>query len=320
MTRTVVRHYSAGVNEAPRLGRLRRYPRRARVVGDLRYWRDVSLVGLDRRSDIYVWLPPHYDRDRAARYPVVYLHDGANLFDPRVSFAGVTWSADRALTRLHHQGIDAIAVGVPCSPLRRIEEYSPYAQPGVGGGDADAYVKFLTDQLKPQVDAALRTLPGREHTVIGGSSMGGVVSMHAWVRRPDVFGGVGAFSSAFWVAGEQHLRDIEAALAAPHPSSRFYVDVGGREEPDNDALQAAYHRDAERVVAALRGSGTAVRYVYDSQAYHFETAWAERLPSALAWLLSGYAVTPPGQVAAGEPGLGNGVRRAAVRLRRRLSR
>src|SRR5690606_26283724 len=123
-----------------------------------------------------------------------------------------------------------------------------------------------------------------------------------------------------WVAGEQHLRDIEAALVAPHPSTRFYVDVGGREEPDNDELQAAYLRDAERVAAALRDSGTPVRYVYDSQAYHFETAWAERLPSALAWLLSGYAVTPPGQVAAAEPGLGKGVRRAARRLGRRFSR
>jgi hypothetical protein len=287
------------------------------MVGDLRCWRGVPLPGLDRRSDIYVWLPPRYRRDRRSRYPVVYLQDGANLFDSRVSFSGVTWSADHALLALHEQGLDVIAVGVPCSPDRRIEEYSPYHRPGVGGGHADAYVRFLTDHLKPRVDAELRTLPDREHTMIAGSSMGGVVSMHAWVRRPDVFGGVGAFSTAFWVPGERHLRDIEAAVTAPHPPTRFYLDVGGREEPDTPELQSAYLQDAERILAALRASGTPVRYVYDSAAYHSESAWAERLPSALAWLLSGYAVTPP---PVRERRLGAALRWAVLRLRRRPSR
>lgn len=262
------------------------------MVGDLRYWRDVGLPGLGRRSDLYVWLPPDYDR-RDARYPVVYLHDGANLFDRKTAFAGVTWSADRALTALHEQGLDVIAVGIPCSPDRRIEEYSPYHQGGVGGGDADRYVAFLADHLKPWVDQTLRTRPEREHTLIAGSSMGGVVSMHAWVARPDVFGGIGAFSTAFWVPGEPHLRDIETALAGEHPPTRFYLDVGGREEPEHARLQQEYVGGTERVVAALRASGTPVRYVYDSAAYHFESAWAERLPSALAWLLQGYAVESP---------------------------
>lgn len=300
-------------------GPLRRYPRRRRVVGDLRYWRDVDLPGLGRRSDLYVWLPPDYDR-ADTRYPVVYLHDGANLFDPKVAFAGVTWSADRALTALHEQGLDVIAVGIPCSPDRRIEEYSPYRQEGVGGGDADRYVAFLADHLKPWVDQSLRTRPEREHTLVAGSSMGGVVSMHAWVARPDVFGGIGAFSTAFWVPGEPHLRDIETALATRHTSARFYLDVGGREEPDQTRLQEEYVGGTERVVAALRDSGTPVRYLYDSAAYHFESAWAERLPSALAWLLSGYAVSRPGDQAAAERGLGRSVRRAVQRLGRRVAR
>ena len=239
-----------------------------------------------------MWLPPGYHRSRR-RYAVIYLHDGANLFDSKVSFAGVTWSADRALMSLHEQGLDVIAVGVPCSTDRRIEEYSPYHQKGVGGGDADRYVAFLADHLKPWVDQTLRTRPEREHTLIAGSSMGGVVSMHAWVVRPDVFGGIGAFSTAFWVPGEPHLRDIETALAGVHPPTRFYLDVGGREEPAHPLLQKEYVAGTERVVTALRTTGTPVRYVYDSVAYHFESAWAERLPSALAWLLQGYAVEPP---------------------------
>lgn len=280
-------------------GSLRRYPRRRRVIGDLRYWQDVRLPGLDRSADISVWLPPGYHHSRR-RYPVIYLHDGGNLFDPVTSFAGTTWRADEALTWLHTQGLDAIAVGVPCSPDRRIEEYTPYLdtrvlaqRPGLGEAAADTYVDFLTDHLKPWVDSALRTRPDRENTLIAGSSMGGVVSMHAWVRRPDVFGGVGAFSTAFWVPGEQHLREIELAIAAPRPPTRFYLDVGGREIPGSAALQRSYRRDTERIVTALQEASVSVRYTYDSAAYHFETAWAERLPSALAWLLQGYAVQAP---------------------------
>ena len=280
----------------------------------------MPLPGLERRSDIYVWLPPGYRRSRR-RYPVIYLHDGGNLFDTRTSFAGATWEAGEALTWLHGKGLDAIAVGVPCSPDRRIEEYTPYLgtqvrarQPGLGEAAADAYVAFLTDHLKPWVDATLRTHPERQHTLIAGSSMGGVVSLHAWLRRPDVFGGVGAFSTAFWVPGEQHLREIELAVAAPGPPTRFYLDVGGHEVPDSPRRQASYRRDTERVVAALQGAGVPVRYTYDSAAYHFETAWAERLPSALAWLLQGYAVKEPGRSPAGLLG---SVRELARRVRER---
>lgn len=272
------------------------------MVGDLRSWRNVRLPGLDRRADISVWLPPGYRRG-TQRYPVVYLHDGGNLFDVRTSFAGTTWRADEAFTWLHTQGLDAIAVGVPCSPDRRIEEYAPYLseqvrsrEPGLGAPAADDYVDFLTDHLKPWVDTTLRTRPEREHTLTAGSSMGGVVSMHAWVRRPDVFAGIGAFSTAFWVPGEPQLLEIERAVAAPHPPTRVYLDVGGRETPDDPERQLAYRTDTERVVAALQSAAVPVRYTYDSAAPHFESAWAERLPAALDWLLRGYAAGSPESV------------------------
>lgn len=285
--------------DVTRPGRLRRYPRRRRVVGDLRYWRNVHLPGLGRHSDIYLWLPPGYRRS-TSRYPVVYLHDGGNLFDPRTSFSGATWQAGEAFTWLHSQGVDAIAVGVPCSPDRRIEEYTPYLsdrvrsrEPGLGTADADAYVDFLVDHLKPWVDQTLRTRPARGHTLTAGSSMGGVASMHAWLRRPDVFGGIGAFSTAFWVPGERLLGELEQAIAAPHPPSRFYLDVGGQETPEDPARQLAYRTDTERIVAALQDADVPVRYTYDSAAAHFETAWAQRLPHALLWLLREYAGRPP---------------------------
>lgn len=281
-------------------GRLHRYPRRRGITGNLRLWPAAPLPGLDRRADITVWLPPGYRRSRR-RYPVVYLHDGGNLFDPRTAFAGATWQADEALDLLHTRGMSAIAVGVPCSPEHRLEEYSPSlstdllsSHPGLGEPRADTYVDFLTDHLKPWVDQTLRTRPEREHTLIAGSSAGGVVSLHAWLRRPDVFGGVGAFSTAFWVAGEAFLAALEQAVATPHPPTRFSLDVGGRETPEDPARQTSYRQDTERVVAALQEAEVPVRYVYDSAAHHFETAWAQRFPSALAWLLSGYAAGRPG--------------------------
>lgn len=276
---------------ATRLGDPAAYDHDGDVVGDLRVWRDVELAGLGRSADVLVHLPPGYDVAERT-YPVVYMHDGQNLFDPRTSTGGVTWGVDRAMGHLAGRGIEAIVVAVPCSPTARGEEYTPYAHPVRGGGRADDYVRFLADHLKPAVDAVLRTRRGPEDTVVAGSSLGGVISVHAWLTRPDVFGGVGAFSPAFWWPGEPMLRDVEAALASP-PPGRVHLDTGGREEPDEPDIERAYVDDAERLLGWLRRAGVPVHYVYDSVAPHFESAWAQRLPEALAWLLEGYAVQPP---------------------------
>ncbi|MGD8199935.1 alpha/beta hydrolase [Ornithinimicrobium sp. W1679] len=262
--------------------------------GDLRSWTEVELPGLDRRAEVYAWLPPGYD-DGEERYPVIYLHDGHNAFLPGRSFAGAAWEVDGAMTDLARDGIPAIVVAVPCSPTGRAEEYTQYAMPGEGGGRAADYASFLVDHLKPAVDAVLRTRPQPEHTVTAGSSLGGVVSTYLWERHPDVFGGAGVFSPAFWWPGEQALLDLEAALRGRAPG-RVYVDVGGHERPDDAGIERRYVEDAERLVRALRDAGVPVRYVYDSQAHHAEPAWAERFPSAVRWLLRGYAVAPPAQV------------------------
>jgi predicted alpha/beta superfamily hydrolase len=264
------------------------------VVGDLRVIRDVEVPRLGRVTDLYAWLPPGHD-DRGSRYPVVYLHDGGNLFDPAVAHSGATWQVDRTFAALAADGLPAIAVGVPCSPTARGEEYTPLPHPELGGGRADDYVTFLADELKPAVDRTFRTLRGPESTVVAGSSLGGVVSAHAWATRPDVFGGAGVFSPAFWWPGPAMLEQLRQHLAdhPAEPHRRVYLDVGGREQPDDPAVEAAYVRDAETLLGLLRESPVPVRYVYDSQAWHFESAWAERLPGAVRWLLSGYAVPAP---------------------------
>lgn len=270
--------------------------RHPRLLGDLRSWSDVDLPGLDRRAEIYAWLPPGHD-DGDDRYPVLYLHDGHNMFLPERSFGGQTWEVDRAMTALARDGIPAIVVAVPCHPTERGEEYTPYHLPGEGGGRADRYATFLADHLKPAVDAALRTRPEPEHTLTAGSSLGGVVSAYLWSTRPDTFGAAGIFSPAYWwpstTLGEQSLADVEKALSDGPPAGRVYLDVGGREHHLDEEVRRHYVEHAERLARSLSGAGVPLRYVFDSAGYHFETAWAERFPAAAAWLLRGYAVQPP---------------------------
>lgn len=264
------------------------------TVGDLRVWAGVDLPGLDRTSDISVWLPPGYDLDETGdaesgrRYPVVYLHDGGNLFLSSTSFDGTTWRVGEAMTGLASQGLEAIVVGIPCHPTERWAEYTQYPHPEYGGGRGEEYATFLTDHLKPAVDRALRTEPGPASTVVAGSSLGGVISAYLWQTRPDVYGGAGLFSTAFWFPGERALADLEEAAPRPRESGRVYLDVGGHEGDEDVAVQRAYVADTERAMRSLRDAGLPVRYVYDSVAIHHESAWAERFPAAIRWLLTGW--------------------------------
>lgn len=260
------------------------------AVGDLRVWADVDLPGLDRSADLSVWLPPGYDSPAHAsqRYPVVYLHDGGNLFLSADSFDGTTWRVGTAMTALAAEGIEAIVVGIPCHPDKRWEEYTQYAHPEHGGGRGEEYATFLTDHLKPAIDAILRTDPSPESTATAGSSLGGVISAYLWQTRPEVYGGAGLFSTAFWFPGERAMADLEQAASQPHPGARVYLDVGGQEGEEGPEIREAYVADTERAFAALRKAGVPTRYVYDSTAIHHESAWAERFPAAMRWLLSGW--------------------------------
>ena len=235
---------------------------------------------------VLVWLPPSYAGSER-RYPVVYFHDGQNVFDDATSFSG-EWHADEILTELAAEGLEAIAVAVPNGgDSRRFYEYSPVPShdpelPQGGGGSA--YVGFLADTVKPLIDAEFRTLPDPAHTTVIGSSMGGVISLHALHLRPDVFGHAGLMSPAFWTNGGYSLRQT---ATQPAPTGRIWVDVGGKESDDPERA-AAYWQDAEQFARLLRPSmGERLRFVTDPDAIHHETAWAKRLPDALRFLVWG---------------------------------
>jgi predicted alpha/beta superfamily hydrolase len=227
--------------------------------------------------DIYVYLPPSYPLGDA-RFPVVYMQDGQNLFDDALSFAG-EWGVDESLDRMSADGLEAIVVGVPNIGAERFEEYSPFWDNGHGGGDGDSYLAFLVDTVKPLVDREFRTDPARTHTGILGSSMGGLISLYAFFARRDTFGFAGAMSPSLWFAKRRIFDAVEHAAFA---DGCVYLDVGTGE---GDATL----RDARRMRTLLESKGyvpgRTLGYIEDDGADHNERAWARRLEATLRFLL-----------------------------------
>jgi predicted alpha/beta superfamily hydrolase len=231
--------------------------------------------GNDR--DIVVYLPASHDAGER-RYPVLYMHDGQNLFDPQTSYAG-EWGVDDTLAALSGEGLEAIVVGIPNMGDQRLTEYSPFPDAHLGGGDGDAYLSFITDTIKPLIDADFRTLPDREQTGIIGSSMGGLISLYAFFDRPDVFGFAGVMSPSLWFGQGAIFRYLEAA---PFTPGRLDLDIGTREGP-NMVRNVQLLRDT--LLAKGYTLDHSLRYVEDEGAEHNEAAWRARLREALRFLL-----------------------------------
>ena len=253
------------------------------VVGDVRVSEVIDAPTLHADRPLLVSLPPSYT-DSDESYPVVYMHDGQNLFDEVTSYSG-EWRVDETMQHLSDEGIEAIVVGIPNADDARGDEYTPYPHPEHDGGDADQYLEFLFGTVKPLVDETFRTRPGREHTGLAGSSLGGVVSLYGFFEYPEQVGFAGVLSPAFWWPGEPMF---EYVADQPRTDGRLYVDVGGNESPDDPELNETYLRDAARMVDQLGEQGyddERLRFVVDEDARHHESAWAERFPDAMRFLL-----------------------------------
>lgn len=260
------------------------------VVGTLKQREGVYSPQLDNYRNLLVWLPPDYTAS-TRRYPVLYLHDGQNLFDQFTSYAG-EWRVDETMHQLSDEGYPAIIVGVPNMGSQRINEYSPFHDPHFGGGHGEQYLAFLTKTLKPLIDQQFRTLQHRQHTGIVGSSMGGLISLYGFFHHADVFGCVGALSPSLWFARRAIFRYV---TKAPYQPGRVYLDVGGREGPaGSEALRGAGQpnltlrttREMQRLLLSKSyRADTDLLYIEDPEATHSEAAWAERLPGALRFLL-----------------------------------
>ncbi|GAB4204900.1 MAG: alpha/beta hydrolase-fold protein [Roseiflexaceae bacterium] len=248
--------------------------------------------------NVDVWLPPGYERNRAARYPVIYMHDGQNLFDPAQAYTGIDWGVDEAIMRLMGSSgwAGAIVVGV-WNTQQRWREYMP-ARPLEGptgrallpeileraGGPpvSNQYLRFLTDELKPLIDTAYRTQPEREHTFVMGSSMGGLISLYALAEYPAVFGGAGCLST-HWPAGGNLLVDYFGAAIPRAGQHRLYFDYG------TATLDASYEPFQKRMDDLLRAAGYSEGRDWETRKFpgaeHTERAWRARVELPLAFLL-----------------------------------
>jgi predicted alpha/beta superfamily hydrolase len=239
------------------------------------------------RRDVDVYLPSSYSS--GVRYPVVYLQDGQNLSDPAAAFAG-TWDLDATIDRLAWRGLDAIYVGIH-NTRSRLSEYSPFPDPRHGGGDADAYLAFLVQTLKPRIDRMFHTHRDRDATVIAGSSMGGLLSLYACFRYPSVFGRAAVMSPSIWFGQGAIVDFIREARVS---RGRLYLDVGTGEGAGTvrdvrrvgRLLVRKGYRRRRAVAQAFRPASAALRYVEDAGARHNEAAWASRLEGALEFLLT----------------------------------
>jgi predicted alpha/beta superfamily hydrolase len=260
-------------DHVPRPGAQREPASRLRVL------RDVVARPLGGQRDITVCLPPTYDTARL-RYPVLYMHDGQNLFDRGTSYAD-EWQVDEVMAALGREGVEAIVVGIPNAGERRIDEYSPFRDRRMGGGYGEPFVRWITDELKPLIDDAFRTLPGRTTTGMAGSSMGGLLSLWSFFGRGDAFGFVVAMSPALWFARRAFFSWLERQPATP---GRIYIDAGTEEGP---LVLADVARLRDMLIDRGHRIGRDLRCVLESRGHHDEASWGRRLPGALRFTLEG---------------------------------
>jgi predicted alpha/beta superfamily hydrolase len=244
-----------------------------------------AMPQLGRQRRVWLYLPQDYAAHPGRRYPVLYVHDGQNVFDAATSYGG-EWGVDEALDQLRKTGQDAsgsIVVAVDNGNQFRSDEYIPWPSAELRdqphrGGQGGAYVDFLALTLKPYIDAHYRTRPDAAHTGIAGSSLGGLISVYAALKYPQVFGRVGAFSPAFWVCN-----DSLKAFAKTHPAAktaRFYFVCGPKESETMLPLMAQW-RDELRA-QGLPAANVAFKAPADGQ--HREWFWRREFPAAYRFL------------------------------------
>ncbi|HVH45461.1 MAG TPA: alpha/beta hydrolase-fold protein [Labilithrix sp.] len=241
---------------------------------------------------IRTYVPPSYEENTRKRYPVVYMHDGQYLF------TGSTLASKTEcllVEKTLDEGIEAgtiaetIIVGIDSSPLTRMTELTPTKDGIQGGGGGPDYVKMMADELKPRVDAELRTLPDRDHTFTMGQSLGGLASAFASIARPEVFGGFASQSPSYWWDDRIIIGQAKTAFASAPRASKIYVDYGDKEtiEPD---MTSKLIEPVNEFLGTVRDAG----YVDDkdllfvlgpSPAEHKATSWAPRMPKALTFLV-----------------------------------
>lgn len=273
------------------------------ITGQVVYERAIKSEFVAPR-DVEIWLPPSYETSPEKRYPVIYMHDGQNVFDPAASkYSGWDWGVDEAMTALIESGDirEAIIVAPHSIDQWRNADYFPQkagemharafqaAMPefNVNALRGDRYLKFLTSELKPFIDANYRTLPEKENTSIMGSSMGGLISLYAISEYPDIYGGAANVSTHFPLAEGKLVDYFQDVLPDPK-THRLYFDYGTltldhnyeryQTRMDQAVIKAGYERGTNWTTRKFEGHD------------HSERSWRNRVHIPLTFLLEGRSI------------------------------
>ena len=248
---------------------------------------------LDRHRRVWIYLPPDYDNS-TKNYPVLYMHDGQNVFDATTSFAG-EWEVDESLNELFSQGdFGCIVVATGNGQALRTDEYSPWLNTTYNaGGEGAAYMNFIAETLKPYIDTHYRTLTGREYTGIMGSSLGGLISHYGILAHQDVFSKAGIFSPAYWFNPEIFSFTTDTPK---NEAMKLFLLAG--EQEGNGSVVA----DVNQMEGLLFGNGFGaeeVKKVFHADGEHSEWYWAREFPAAYLWLFGGLNLTGASEAEAG---------------------
>jgi len=259
------------------------------LTGHIHILRRFRSAALDNTRSVSVYLPPDYFAEGAAqrRYPVLYMHDGQNLFDAATAFIpGHDWGVDETAEAFISSGriSPLIIVGIDHAGETRAQELTPTFDARMKiGGQSGAYARMILEELKPYIDANYRTQPEREATGVGGSSLGGLISLYLGVRHPDVFGRLALFSPSLWWDRRRLLQEVRT-MPARLPL-RIWLDVG-TEEGGGTLYNTRMLKNALLRLGWQRGVD--FEYLEAVGADHSEAAWALRIGPALEFLF------PPG--------------------------
>jgi len=239
---------------------------------------DYKIPQLNRNRRISALLPyDYYDSDK--KYPVLYLHDGQNLFDDHSPFGN--WAIDRSLGRLakNRKG-QVVIIAVDHGGEDRINEYLPYNSSKYGKGQGKKYIQFLQKTLKPYVEEKYRVLSDASNTGIGGSSMGGLISLYAGLNAPKVFSKMMVFSPSLWLTPKIYQL---ARKFSPTDDTALYLYAGGQESQVHLPNVMRFGAD----LLAHKESGFRFKFSHNPDGVHHETNWREEFPQALRWLYFG---------------------------------
>ena len=268
------------------------------ATGDLRIHPFHSRIYRNDRF-LRVWLPPGYDdaQNAARQYPVLYLNDGQNLFEPATSFNGVEWRVDETADRLIREQVIApmIIVGIDNTGKDRLREYMPHRsfQPMMLRVQGTRYPSFLIKEVMPFVERHYRVASGPRTTGLGGSSLGALIALYTVAVSPGIFGRLLLESPSLWASNRQIIRQSRTVRRWPE---RVFLATGsaeaGREDRDRSMVD-----DVQELAAILHRGGLDARHlrlVVEQGASHHESEWARRFPDALSFL---FAEDRPGSAA-----------------------